>query len=373
MSVYLFSLGQRSFQMTKSFNRSSRAADPDWTRPWLATGSDGGSDRGGVGGVGIIVIMEVDDDDAIGHWAGSQGPGTQATGAENENKQQKIKQGGMHFRPVEQSMDDDYLGQGGGGGPGDATAPEEAGSGSGGMYFSLDDVFGPESESVSASGDGAALPTTGGGTAAAVVTSLDRPESPRHPSDMRRLEAEHATAGYREGISAAKEQTVQAGFDEGFSLGATIGLAAGQLLGMLEGIDDALKNRLGGQAGGEDGECTTAATATSELLTEAREELSVPKIFSPDYWAPDGNWSYDVEPDGDSDQVLFPDVAKAHPLIRKWTAIVDEQVMLWKIDRSMLDGEDGDARMEAAADDAITSGTSTIPLPPPASRQPLDW
>lgn len=94
MSVYLFSLGQRSFQMTKSFNRSSRAADPDWTRPWLATGSDGGSDRGGVGGVGIIVIMEVDDDDAIGHWAGSQGPGTQATGAENENKQQKIKQGG---------------------------------------------------------------------------------------------------------------------------------------------------------------------------------------------------------------------------------------------------------------------------------------
>ncbi|PTB45010.1 hypothetical protein M441DRAFT_303746 [Trichoderma asperellum CBS 433.97] len=269
----------------------------------------------------------------------------------------------MHFRPVEQSMDDEYLGQGGGGGSGDATAPE-AGSGSGGMYSSLDDVFGPESESV---------PTTGSGTAATVVTSLDRPESPLHPSDMRRLEAEHATAGYREGISAAKEQTVQAGFDEGFSLGATIGLAAGQLLGMLEGINDALKNRLGDQASGEDGESTAAATATSQLLTEAREELSVPKIFSPDYWAPDGNWSYDVEPDGDGDQVLFPDVAKAHPLIRKWTTIVNEQVRLWKIDRSMLDGDDGDARMEAAADDTVTAGTSTIPLPPPASKQPLDW
>ncbi|EHK42780.1 uncharacterized protein TrAtP1_002124 [Trichoderma atroviride] len=283
----------------------------------------------------------------------------------------------MHFRPVEQSMDDEYLGQGGGsggGGPGDVTAPE-AGARSGGMYFSLDDVFGSESEAVPASGDGH-------GNAAALVSSLDRPESPRHPSDMRRLETEHATAGYREGISTAKEQTVQAGFDEGFSLGATIGLAAGQLLGMLEGIDDALKSRLGGQAGSQDGQGTASATATSELLAEARQELSVLKIFSPDYWAPDGNWSYDVEPHGDGegegDEMLFPDVAKAHPLIRKWTAIVDEQARLWKIDRSVLDG---DASMEAAADDTTTAGTSTastttstaIPLPPPASRQPLDW
>lgn len=262
-------------------------------------------------------------------------------------------------------MDDEYLGQGDGGGPGDMTAPEaEAHSGSGGMYSSLDDVFGSESESIPASGDG---------NAAAVVTSLDRPGSPRHPSDMRRLETEHATAGYREGISTAKERTVQAGFDEGFSLGATIGLAAGQLLGMLEGIDDALKNRLGGQAGSQDGQETASATVTSELLTKAREELSVLKIFSPDYWAPDGNWSYDVEPHGDADgdEILFPDVAKAHPLIKKWTAIVDEQARLWKIDRSALDG---DASVEAAADDATTAGTSTtIPLPPPTSRQPLDW
>ncbi|KAL7894486.1 hypothetical protein HDV63DRAFT_216696 [Trichoderma sp. SZMC 28014] len=267
----------------------------------------------------------------------------------------------MHFRPVEQSMDDEHLGQGGGGGPGDAMAPEaEARPGSGGMYSSLDDVFGSEfeSESILASGDG---------NAAAVVTSLDRPGSPRHPSDMRRLETEHATAGYREGISTAKERTVQAGFDEGFSLGATIGLAAGQLLGMLEGIDDALKGS------SQDGQDTASATATSELLTEARQELSVLKIFSSDYWAPDGNWSYDVEPhgDGDGDEILFPDVAKAHPLIKKWTAIVDEQARLCKIDRSVLDG---DASVEAAADDATAVGTSTtIPLPPPASRQPLDW
>ncbi|KAL7787956.1 hypothetical protein V8C37DRAFT_252999 [Trichoderma ceciliae] len=273
----------------------------------------------------------------------------------------------MHFRPVEQSMDDEYLAQGGGGDSGHGTAPEAApgsGSGSGGVYFSLDDVFGPESESVSGSGEDAVRATT--------AASLDRPESPRHPSDMRRLETEHTTAGYREGISVAKERTVQAGFDEGFSLGATIGLAAGQLLGILEGIEEALKNRLSGQASHEDEE----ATAASKLLTEAKEELSPLKIFSPDYWAPDGNWTYDVQPETNGgDEVLFPDVAKAHPLIRRWTAIVDEQVKLWNINRSVLNGEDGDARMEVAADDAASTGTttSTIPPPPPASRQPLDW
>lgn len=264
-------------------------------------------------------------------------------------------------------MDDEYLAQGGGGDAGRETAQEASPvSGSGGVYFSLDDVFGPESESVPASGDAAERTTS---DAAGDFMSLDRPGSPRHPSDMRRLEVEHTTAGYREGISAAKEQTVQAGFDEGFSLGATIGLAAGQLLGTLEGIEDALNNRANDKAGGEDAE----ATAAAKLLAEARDELSALKIFSPDYWAPDGNWSYDVKPGAnEGDDILFPDVAKAHPLISKWTAIVDEQVRLWKIDRSVLDGEDGDARIEAAVEDAA-SGTSTIPLPPPASRQPLDW
>ncbi|KAL6856674.1 hypothetical protein J3F83DRAFT_718218 [Trichoderma novae-zelandiae] len=272
----------------------------------------------------------------------------------------------MHFRPTEQSMDDEYLAQGGGGNSGHEAAPED-GSGSGGVYFSLDDVFGPESEAGLGTGE------DGG----AVVSSLDGPEHPLHPSDMRRLETEHTTAGYREGISAAKERTIQAGFDEGFSLGAAIGLAAGQLLGILEGIEDALKSTSQDRLGGESEEAETA----SKLLAEAREELSVRNIFSPDYWAPDGNWSYDVKPEAnEGDEVLFADVAKAHPLIRKWTDIVDERVKLWKIDRSVLegeDGEDGDGRVGAAAADDATTGTTgttgTITLPPPTSSQRLEW
>ncbi|TFA99090.1 Uncharacterized protein CCMA1212_009243 [Trichoderma ghanense] len=275
----------------------------------------------------------------------------------------------MHFRPVEQSMDDEYLAQGRGGNSSQAAAPED-GPGSGGVYFSLDDVFGPETEVGLGSGD----------DVAAVVSALGGPENPLHPSDMRRLETEHTTAGYREGISAAKERTIQAGFDEGFSLGAAIGLAAGQLLGILEGIEDALKTTPRDRVGDENEGSKTAA----KLLAEAREELSVPKIFSSDYWASDGNWSYDVNPEAnEDDEVLFADVAKAHPLIRKWTAIVDERVKFWKIDRSVLDGDhgengdDGDGRVEAAAADDATNGTSgtagTITLPPPASRQRLDW
>ncbi|KAL7815881.1 hypothetical protein V8C44DRAFT_301935 [Trichoderma aethiopicum] len=273
----------------------------------------------------------------------------------------------MHFRPVEQSMDGEYLAQGRGGNSGQVATPEDdSGSGSGGVYFSLDDVFGPETEAGSGSGD----------DIAAVISSLGGPEHALHPSDMRRLETEHTTAGYREGISAAKERTVQAGFDEGFSLGAAIGLAAGQLLGILEGIEDALKTTPPDRVGDENEESKTA----SRLLAEAREELSVPKIFSSDYWAPDGNWSYDVNPEAnEDDEVLFADVAKAHPLIRKWTDIVDERVKVWKIDRSVLDEsvEDEDGRAEATtADDATTSTTGTagtITLPPTASRQRLDW
>ncbi|KAL7930344.1 hypothetical protein V8C35DRAFT_312986 [Trichoderma chlorosporum] len=263
----------------------------------------------------------------------------------------------MHFRPVEQSMDDEYLTHGGGRDSGQGVALED-GAGSGGVYFSLDDVFGPESESGLGPGEDSAT----------FVTSLDGPETLRHPSDMRRLETEHTTAGYREGISAAKERTVQAGFDEGFSLGATIGLVAGQLLGTLEGIEDALKSKFNGGAEIADGEAIVA----SKLLAEAREELSIVKIFSPDYWAPDGNWTFDVKEANEDDQVLFPDVAKAHPLIKKWADIVDERIKGWKIDTTLLDGEDDDGHMEAAADDA-TAGASTIAPPPAASRQRLEW
>ena len=185
-------------------------------------------------------------------------------------------------------------------------------------------------------------------------TAHEGVHSASHPSDMPRLQTEHTTAGYREGLTAAKATSVQAGFDEGFSLGATLGLRAGQLSGMLEGIAEALR--------GQDEEASRRADG---LLAEAQRELGPGRIFSSDYWAPDGNWSYDVE-SREGEEILFADVAAAHPLIRKWTETVDEEMALWKVDKSILDDETG-IRLDAVPNEPISSST------PPTVQRPLDW
>lgn len=231
----------------------------------------------------------------------------------------------MRIQPIEDSPEDVYLSQGGGAVMLEAQTSREP----------FDDVF----------GSAPASPTAEGQVEA---------QNSSHPSDIHRLQTEHTTAGYREGISVAKESSIQEGFDEGFSLGACIGSRAGQLLGIVEGIADALKKQQG-----------EAAASSEKLLTDAKAELSTAKIFSGEYWAPDGNWSYEVDA-ADGDQVVFSDVANAHPLIRKWSQIVDEQVNLWQIRLSLLDDE---TSVRLDTDAAAPSATSA----PARSKQSLDW
>ncbi|ATY61218.1 ABC1 domain containing [Cordyceps militaris] len=181
------------------------------------------------------------------------------------------------------------------------------------------------------------------------------PES-THPTDMSRLQAEHSTSGYREGVSVAKEASIQPGFDEGFSLGATIGQRAGHLIGLVEGISNALEP-LGSEESAD----------AARLLSQAREELSTRHIFSADYWAPDGNWTYPVNnPRDTGGEVLFSDVAEAHPLISKWTAIVDEQVQRWHIQLDILRDEAG-PRVEVISDEQARSGLVQ------KTNKALDW
>ncbi|KAG5915024.1 hypothetical protein E4U42_000180 [Claviceps africana] len=242
----------------------------------------------------------------------------------------------MRLQPIDSSSSDAYFAQAGGGG-GTATHHEA----SVGQSHQFDDVFGSAPASPSA-------PET---------------QNDSHPSDVPRLQTEHTTAGYREGITVAKESSIQAGFDEGFSLGAALGAQAGQLLGMVEGIADALKARTAGTAE------ETTAEASTRLLREARDDLCTDNIFSAQYWAPDGNWRYDVvaaHQDGDR-AIVFSDVADAHPVIRKWRDIVDEQLRAWRIQTSVLDNEDG-PRLDAAV----------VAEPPNLSaalraNQTLDW
>ncbi|PHH89201.1 hypothetical protein CDD83_6505 [Cordyceps sp. RAO-2017] len=227
----------------------------------------------------------------------------------------------MHFQPVEPSTEAACLSHA-------AAAEAEAAPATAADPASLDDVFASEPEA--SRGDVS------------------------HPSDMHRLQSEHATAGYREGITVAKESTIQAGFDEGFSLGATLGLRAGRILGTLEAIAEAVRPR-----------ADEAAAAAKALLADARTELSTGRIFDPAYWAPDGNWTFEVEP-ATGDEILFPDVARAHPLLAKWSNHVDDQIRLWKIDEAILDTETV-PRLDPLADEApVTHAPSTV-------NRPLDW
>ncbi|KAK5998832.1 Protein yae1 [Cladobotryum mycophilum] len=285
----------------------------------------------------------------------------------------------MHFQPIDHSGGDDaYLAQGGGGGGAGGALDLEVAQGRADIsdtYDPFDDVFGSSGEAVEAE------------------ASLDRPgshnhhsttDTAAHPSDIHRLQTEHTTAGYREGITAAKESTVQAGFDEGFSLGATIGLAAGQLLGTLQGIEEALKN-VKNQHHPDDSSGSNAADPANNLLAEAREELSITRIFSPEFWAPDGNWSYDVQHAAGGEEVLFPDVASAHPLIKKWTGIVDEQIKLWKMNRTVMGVEEGEGEGEGGEERRIlpvgdepalislAAPTATATTTSTSSKKALDW
>ena len=204
-----------------------------------------------------------------------------------------------------------------------------------------------------------------------------------HPSDVPRLRQEHTTAGYRDGITVAKAEHVQAGFDEGFGLGATIGAVAGQLLGVLEGLSFAAvsssSSKSKSQQTEDDEEESFLKEKLRSLLAEAEKDLAVTSIYGKEYWDEDGTWRYEVpgeskaqheryqhpelhqdhhhqgqqqrqgqtqagrqtgkaeeeeeaesgregDVEEEEGEILFPDVALAHPLIKKWDRIIREEL-----------------------------------------------
>ncbi|KAI5917261.1 hypothetical protein F4810DRAFT_62713 [Camillea tinctor] len=180
--------------------------------------------------------------------------------------------------------------------------------------------------------------------------------------DSRRLRGQHTTEGYREGITAGKAEYIQAGFDEAFGLGAHIGLQCGQLLGLLEGLVAALRGRGAGSAQAE------------QLLRDARGELSTDAVFGEAYWEVNGNWKYAVvgleETHSDDDKhyeqeiIVFEHIAAAHPLIMKWTHIVDQELRLWRVDRALpifLDQQQQD------------TGSKTAKAETMSSKRAIDW
>ncbi|TEA20169.1 Uncharacterized protein C8034_v009186 [Colletotrichum sidae] len=188
----------------------------------------------------------------------------------------------------------------------------------------------------------------------AAVSILDAP-SGAHPGDMPRLQAEHTTAGYREGVTAAKATSIQAGFDEGFGLGAEIGSLAGQALGLLEGVANAL-----------DGQDEGVSKQAKQTLEAARAELKTDSIFGPSFWNTDGTWKFDVEKLASGDEeILFSDVARAHPLIKKWTEVVDAEIARWGLVINAIGDVDEHERQPSP--ERVPSSAV------PQTKKALDW
>lgn len=295
------------------------------------------------------------------------------------------------------AIEDERLDHGDGGVMGDDGGLQGHGGGQTSDY--LDDVF------VSAPGSPSTAAGTAGAPEAADTTS----------ADVNRLHHDHSTAGYRDGLTAGKNASIQAGFDEGYAVGAALGAVAGQLLGLVEGLVEAVVS-----VPGPDGDDVSADDRDSLrlLLVRARSELAVQSIFSPAYFAPDGTWTYEVavkrenedmdedkgedkdeKEDQDDAQVTIFDVAHAHPLVRNWRTLVDEQMqrrgLRWGGDDDgygEVGGGDGEKQALAkvlgltnegentqetnigsAAGDVQVTTSSTGTRAPPSNPSAFDW
>ncbi|EGZ76400.1 hypothetical protein NEUTE2DRAFT_76796 [Neurospora tetrasperma FGSC 2509] len=227
-----------------------------------------------------------------------------------------------------------------------------------------------------------------------------------HPSDIPRLQQEHTTAGYRDGITVAKAEHVQAGFDEGFGLGATIGAMAGQLLGVLEGLSFSLgssssaKGRRPPQQEDDEGQGEEdIKERVKRLLAEAEKDLSVHSIYGKEYWDEDGTWKFEVpgeteeqherdqkdmeEEDQKKEQeeaeILFPDIALAHPLIKKWDQIIRTELaerfgLVWDV-AVLLPRSEEDEHEEGHEHGHVVKGTEEQKDAKPvrATSQALAW
>lgn len=270
----------------------------------------------------------------------------------------------MHLSPRPPQDDEFYMqattgADAAGGGAAEAVVldgPDAARFGAQSSYYDpMDDIFGsdPGSPAGAVAGD------------ATTTTSAEEHGTGGLTADLRRLKAQHNKEGYREGIMAGKAGSIQAGFDEGYSVGANVGLKAGQLLGLLEGIAAAL----GSVPSSE--EASTAA----ELYITAKTELgSTVNLFGEAYWQVDGQWKYDVPSQASSrdekSEAVMPTpeaVADAHPLIVKWTAIVDEAVSRHNLNLELPSLQSND--LGSPQD---TAETRPIKLEQ-QSRQAMDW
>lgn len=184
-------------------------------------------------------------------------------------------------------------------------------------------------------------------------------------SDIPRLREKHETEGYRDGVTKGKAESVQKGFDEGYGLGAVLGLRVGKIVGLLEGICAAIKSA---RSNTEDGWGVELERLES-LLGSARLDLKTESVFGRDYFDTDGIWRFAVEGEEEGREVLFPDVARSHPLIQKWEDIIAGEVRRWSFDLTIMDNQQEEKIITKVAAVKET-GQENMTL---ESRKGLNW
>jgi len=114
-----------------------------------------------------------------------------------------------------------------------------------------------------------------------------------------------------------------------------MGLRVGSVIGILEGIAESLEKEHGEKARME------------QLVKEAREELKTERVFGKEYWGDDGVWHYTIPGEHeDGREITWKEVVDAHPSVRKWEAIVKNEVEKWSVDVGILEREDVDGEMK---------------------------
>ncbi|KAK4196942.1 hypothetical protein QBC40DRAFT_109318 [Triangularia verruculosa] len=202
--------------------------------------------------------------------------------------------------------------------------------------------------------------------------SYHHTSSANQERDINRLKDLHSKTGYIDGITFAKSTSVQAGFDEGFSLGANIGSRAGVLLGIVEGFVAAFGLQSISTSPPQPWE-TAEARRLEVLLNEARRELDVKSVFAKEWFSEDGNWNYPVGDEVNGGEVLFPDVAAYHPLIRKWDEIVRREGERRGLDWNVLRDPEGYEREHGHDHEEHNGGRESQPAVAKKGNQALAW
>jgi len=117
-----------------------------------------------------------------------------------------------------------------------------------------------------------------------------------------------------------------------------IGLRIGNILGILEGLERAIKALLVQNANSR--EVRLEKENITKLVRKAREELKTESVFAKEFWGPDGVWKYPVKGDVVEGEILFGDVADAHPLLQKWKSMTEEEATRWSLDLKVMEKEE---------------------------------